>query len=229
MAAAGIVVTETSTPIRAPDLVEVSESTPAIPAKKATMNEKASGWEMNWVNGWSSSVNESGPRPVSLTISEKTYAAVIPAGKPTASASSERFATSTAPLRHGHAEPGERPELRSDDHRADDQDRRVEEDPRGGDQHRQDHEGDEVGAQLGVLGGARLDLLPDHRVRGRARRRLLRLVGRIEICESISSIAIEPSRWMLSSLRSPRITLASSRATSQRITFPSGLWAARGR
>ena len=49
LAAAGIVVTEISTPIRAPDLVEVSDSTPAMPAKKATMKEKASGWEMNWV------------------------------------------------------------------------------------------------------------------------------------------------------------------------------------
>ena len=49
LAAAGIVVTEISTPIRAADLVEVSDSTPTMPAKKATMNEKASGWEMNWV------------------------------------------------------------------------------------------------------------------------------------------------------------------------------------
>ena len=47
MAAAGIVVTEISTPISAPDLAEVSESIPATPAKKATMKEKASGSEMN--------------------------------------------------------------------------------------------------------------------------------------------------------------------------------------
>ena len=51
LAAAGIVVTEISTPIRAPDLAEVSESTPAAPAKAATMKEKASGLEMNWVSG----------------------------------------------------------------------------------------------------------------------------------------------------------------------------------
>ena len=49
-----------------------------------------------------------------------------------------------------------------------------------------------------------------------------------ESCESISSIAIEPSLWMLSSLRSPITTLASSRATSQRTTFPSGFCAAPG-
>ena len=39
LAAAGIVVTEISTPISAPDLAEVSESMPAAPAKAATMKE----------------------------------------------------------------------------------------------------------------------------------------------------------------------------------------------
>ena len=54
LAAAGIVVTEISTPISAPDLAEVSERTPAAPAKQATMKEKSSGLEMNWVRGaWS--------------------------------------------------------------------------------------------------------------------------------------------------------------------------------
>ncbi len=41
--------------------------------------------------------------------------------------------------------------------------------------------------------------------------------------KSRSSTAIEPRSGMSSSLRSPMITLASSRATSQRITSPSGL------
>ena len=53
-AAAGIVVTETSTPISAPDFAEVSESTPATPARKATMNENASGFEMKSVSGCAS-------------------------------------------------------------------------------------------------------------------------------------------------------------------------------
>ena len=39
----------------------------------------------------------------------------------------------------------------------------------------------------------------------------------------MSSIAIDPSLWIPSSLRSETITLASSRATSQRITSPIGL------
>ena len=45
----------------------------------------------------------------------------------------------------------------------------------------------------------------------------------------MSSIAIEPSLSTSSSRRSETITLASSRATSQRITSPSGLRAARSR
>ncbi len=45
----------------------------------------------------------------------------------------------------------------------------------------------------------------------------------------MSSMAIEPSRSISSSRRSETITLASSRATSQRITSPSGRCAARSR
>jgi hypothetical protein len=50
-----------------------------------------------------------------------------------------------------------------------------------------------------------------------------------EIWESMSSIEIDPSSWIPSSFRSLTITLASSRATSQRITSPSGFTAARSR
>ena len=45
-AAAGIVVTEISTPISAPDFAVDSESIPAAPAQQATKNEKKSGLEM---------------------------------------------------------------------------------------------------------------------------------------------------------------------------------------
>ena len=41
--AAGIVVTEMSTPISAPDFAFVSERIPAVPATKATKKEKKSG------------------------------------------------------------------------------------------------------------------------------------------------------------------------------------------
>jgi hypothetical protein len=43
---------------------------------------------------------------------------------------------------------------------------------------------------------------------------------------SMSSTAIDPSRWMPRPVRSSITTLASSRATSHRITSPWGLWAA---
>ena len=41
-AAAGIVVTEISTPTKAPDLADVSESTPAVPASAATIDAEVS-------------------------------------------------------------------------------------------------------------------------------------------------------------------------------------------
>jgi hypothetical protein len=43
---------------------------------------------------------------------------------------------------------------------------------------------------------------------------------------SMCSTAIDPTRGISSSFRSPRITLASSRATSHRITSPGGFVAA---
>ncbi len=46
-----MVVTETSTPTRAPDLADVSDSTPAPPATSATKKLSASGLEMKAVNG----------------------------------------------------------------------------------------------------------------------------------------------------------------------------------
>ena len=50
LAAAGMVVTDTSTPTSAPDFALVSESTPATPATKATKKEKKSGCEMKPVS-----------------------------------------------------------------------------------------------------------------------------------------------------------------------------------
>ena len=47
-----MVVTETSTPTRAPDLADVSDSTPAPPATMATNRLSASGLEMKSVKGW---------------------------------------------------------------------------------------------------------------------------------------------------------------------------------
>ena len=191
----GIVVTEISTPTSAPDLAEVSESMPAAPAKPATMKEKASGWEMNWVSGCSALL-EVVVDPAGRATQQGEQEG---GGDPEREADRERRQRAhgdvAAALDDRDAEPGERAELGPDDHRADDQDRRVEEDPDRGDQAGEDHEGEEVAAELGVLRGARLDLLPDDRVGGqrRAAARSARSAAS-EICESICSIAIEPSR-----------------------------------
>ena len=83
------------TPISAPDLADVSDSIPAAPAKQATMKEKPSGWEMNWVSGCWALVKSASRRPVALAASVNSQAAVIPTGKPTASAESERQARSS--------------------------------------------------------------------------------------------------------------------------------------
>ncbi len=66
LAAAGMVVTEISTPIRAPDLAAVRESTPAVPARTAPSTEKRSGCEMNCVSGCSSLAKPSGTRSTAL-------------------------------------------------------------------------------------------------------------------------------------------------------------------
>ena len=62
-AAAGIVVTEMSTPISAPDFAVDSDSIPATPARSATTTESASGCAMKRVCERSSSAAASGPRP----------------------------------------------------------------------------------------------------------------------------------------------------------------------
>ena len=77
----------------------------------------------------------------------------------------------------GHRQPGQRPELGSHHHRADDQDGLVEEDAHGGDLHRDDHEAHEGDRKLGLLARALLDLLPYHRIGGQAGGRLLRCDG----------------------------------------------------
>jgi len=82
-----------------------------------------------------------------------------------------------AALDQGDAEAGDRTELGANDHRADDQDWRAEEETDRCDQAGEDHEDEEIAAELDALRGARLDLLPDDRVGGQAARRALGAVG----------------------------------------------------
>ena len=129
-AAAGIVVTEISTPVNAPDLAVVNERVPAMPAQNATKNENVSGFEMTSERPWSSSVNVSGATPVHLNSRDATSAAAIAIGKPDQQRD-ERAARDLPPSLHDRdGEPRERAELGTQDHRPHDQDRRVEEDAR---------------------------------------------------------------------------------------------------
>ena len=142
----------------------------------------------------------------------------------------ERPAGQREPAVHERdADAGERPELGPDDHRADDQDHRVGQDPDPGDQRREHHEGEEAARELGALGGAALDLLPDDGVGRRAAAACSAARAAVEIAVSIVSIAIVPCSARPRSRSSARTTLASSRATSQRIRSPLGRRATPGR
>ena len=230
LAAAGIVVTEMSTPISAPDLAVLRLSIPAAPAHAATKKAKKSGWEMRFARLWSSSENVSGNSPVALKISDRD----VDGRDREREADGEREGRAQREprlaLHERDAEARERAELGPDDHRADDQDRGVLVDADRGEQRREHHEREEDPAQLDVLVRVRLDLLPHDGVGGRALGVLdgpLGVLGdlRVDQLDARST----PSLWMPSSLRSAMITLASSRATSARITSPSGRRAAPGR
>ena len=135
-AAAGIVVTEISTPISAPDFADVSDSTPADPGHEGDEEPRKSGFEMNSVSGRSPGRSRPGrARLVKTSVVRK--ASAMPSGKPTASAISERRARSPLELHDRHAQAGQRPELGPDHHGADDQDRLVEHDAHRGDLHRE--------------------------------------------------------------------------------------------
>src|SRR3954447_13590600 len=84
-----------------------------------------------------------------------------------------------AQLDERHAEAGEWPELRSHDHRADDEDRAVEEDADCGDDGGEDHVEQEDGGELDAFAGALVELFPDDRVGGRPGRVLLGCDGEV--------------------------------------------------
>jgi hypothetical protein len=93
-AAAGIVVTLISTPIRAPDLAVERLSMPAAPAQQATKAAKKSGLAIVWDNEWLAALNASGVMSVALKTSELRMTAPMASGNPTASAASDRAASS---------------------------------------------------------------------------------------------------------------------------------------
>ena len=86
-AAAGMVVTEMKTPIRALTLDSVSETTPTSPASAATMTEKTSGELIRSATGRWPARKRSGVRPEKRISRPKPMAATIAAAKPLVSAS----------------------------------------------------------------------------------------------------------------------------------------------
>jgi hypothetical protein len=128
LAAAGIVVTEISTPINAPDFAVLSESIPATPASRPMVATYQSGEAIVRERLWSLSSNVAGSSPVSLARSPSSSATTIARGKPTASAAKDLAGQPAAALDHGDAEPGDRAELGAYDHRPHDEDRAVEDD-----------------------------------------------------------------------------------------------------
>ena len=93
LAAAGIVVTEISTPMSAPDFAVDSDSIPAIPAQRATNTVNTSGLAMMRASSWSSWLKLAGASPVALKSAVAASAAAMASGKPTASARPERSAS----------------------------------------------------------------------------------------------------------------------------------------
>ena len=105
-------------------------------------------------------------------------------------------------LHERDAEAGERAELGADDHRSDDQDHRVLEDPERGDHRREHHEGDEAEGQLRALGRLELDRLPDDCVGRRPDGCLLGAARRIgdhrrDRLEDDRALALQPERAQL--------------------------------
>ena len=170
LAAAGIVVTEMSTPISAPDLAVDRLSMPATPAQAATKKVRKSGLEMRLAEVV---VLRPRSRPGRAPVARKARVAsqtpVMASGKPTAERerrADRELAAGAGPRRRrsrpagrtpgrppsrrrsGSASPGRCPTVASS----------------AG----EDHEGEEDAGELDVLARVLLDLLPHHRVGRRA-------------------------------------------------------------
>lgn len=83
-------VTEIATPISAPDFAEVSESVPAMPARRATTNDIQSGCQMKPVLGRSAVTMSSVNRPSASISQAKPAVSAIATTKPPMSAHRDR-------------------------------------------------------------------------------------------------------------------------------------------
>ena len=227
-AAAGIVVTEMSTPISAPDFDVLSESIPAAPANRPIATAYQSGEAIVLARPWSASVKVSGPRPTSLASTVRPSVTRMPSGKPTASAVKERTASAgrrcTAATQKPAIGPNSGPTTIAPTIRiALSRITPIE----------------AITVAMTMKARKLADSSADSDVRsvssshttasaGEPTAARSAAIAASDITVSIWSTAIEPLWCRPSRRRSASTTLASSRATSARITSPSGLRAAAG-
>ena len=106
-AAAGTVVTEMNTPTSAPLFAEVSDRTPAIPAKTATTSDQRSGSVMNPVSGRSASSSEGSNQPSSRPASTARAVIAIAIAKPTHQGDRGAAGDGGTPVHDGDGQRGE--------------------------------------------------------------------------------------------------------------------------
>ena len=193
------------------------------------MKENSSGWEMKWVCGCTEAEKPLGVRSSTLIARAKRKAAVIPIGKPIKSGSSERFTRSvrrwTAATQSPAIGPNSGPTTIAPMIRIGESSRTPTEAIRQARTMKSRKLAESsVFSEVRASTSSQTTASEGAPAAAFSARSLAS-----EIWESMSSIAIEPSLCIPNSFRSLTITLASSRATSQRITSPSGFWAARSR
>ena len=214
----------------APDFAAVSDSTPAMPAQNATKNAKKSGLAMILDRLWEAASKFSGLAPIAWNSRRRDRHDRDRDREADRQREQRAQRQRRSALDERDADPGDRAELRADDHRADDEDRRVEQDADGRDEPGEHHERGERPVQLGGLRRPRRHLLPHDGVG----RRALRLADRP--LHAVGDAGSRPP-GRRSSRRAPprgragrsRTTDASSRARSTRMRSPSGRRAAPGR
>ena len=146
------------------------------------------------MSGWSAAVKPSGVSPAASMASAKQEGGGDPDREPDRQRQQRAPGDVATALDERDAEPGDRPELGPDDHRADDQDRRVEEDPDRAIRHASDHEGEED-AESSMFSEVRASTSSQTTASpGRPSAAFSAASATSEIAESMSSIAIEPSR-----------------------------------
>ena len=168
----------------APDFADVSDRIPAIPAQNATKNAKKSGLAMILERLWEAASKFSGLAPIALNSRQATVTSRDRDREADRQREQRPQRERRSALDERDADPGDRAELRADDHRADDEDRRVEQDADGRDEPGEDHERGERPVQLGGLRRPRRHLLPHDGVGRRALRladRPLHPVGDVEV------------------------------------------------